>query len=99
MTEPHIHELLLAAMKQSWDVGHRYFEGTARLVEAVVCDDLVDGEFNVPDPAEASKCDVISITTFIHPSFARQPVFTHQNRNAELGAQIRFLIGSLQNRG
>jgi hypothetical protein len=80
-------------------VAHRYFEEAARLVEAVVRDGLAGGEFNVPDPAKAAKCVVISIMPFIHPGFARQPVFTHQNRNAELGAQIRFLIGSLQNRG
>lgn len=80
-------------------MAHRYFEEAARLVEAVVRDGLAGGEFNVPDPAKAAKCVVISIMPFIHPGFARQPVFTHQNRNAELGAQIRFLIGSLQNRG
>lgn len=96
--EPHVHELLLVAMEQSWGVARRYFAETARLVEAVVRDGLVGGEFNVPNPAEAAKCVVISIMPFIHPSFARQPVFTHQNMNAELGAQIRFLIGSLQSR-
>lgn len=84
--EPHVHELLLAAMEQSWVVARRYFEETARLVEAVVRDGLAGGEFNVPDPGEAAKCVVISIMPFIHPCFARQPVLTHQNRNAEPGA-------------
>lgn len=96
--EPHVHELLLAAMEQRWSVALRYFAETARLVEAVVRDGLIGGEFNVRDPVEAAKCVVISITPFIYPSFARQPVLTHQNMDDALGIQIRFLNASLQSR-
>lgn len=90
---PRMHEMIEAAMIESWDVCRRHVDRIAAVFEAVVTEGVRRGEFAVEDPAMTARCLHAAIVRYCHPVLVSQcpkvPV-------PPLDAMIAFLLGGLR---
>ena len=90
---PRMHEMIEAAMIESWDVCRRHVDRVAAVFERVVAEGVRRGEFEVDDPATAARCLHAAIVRYCHPVLVTQcpkvPV-------PPLDAMITFLLRGLR---
>ena len=67
-----MHEMVEAAMTESWDVVHRHLTRIDLLFCRVVEDGVASGEFRVADATVAARCVQAAITRFCHPGLILQ---------------------------
>jgi AcrR family transcriptional regulator len=71
---PRIHEMVEAAMGESWDVCRHHIAGITAVIEGIVRDGVAAGEFETPDPAVAAGCIHVGIIRYTHPLLVGQPI-------------------------
>ncbi|MGH1589883.1 TetR/AcrR family transcriptional regulator [Methylobacterium phyllosphaerae] len=77
-TFPRLHEMIEAAMTESWDVCRHHVARITAGFERIIRDGVARGEFEAADPAEAAACIHVAIARYTHPllvgSASLQPV-------------------------
>ena len=90
---PRLHEMVEAAMIESWDVCRRHVDRIGSVFERVVADGVRRGEFGVDDPAVTGRCLHAAIVRYCHPVLVTQcpnvPV-------PPIEAMIAFLLNGLR---
>lgn len=90
---PRVHEMVEAAMSESWAVCQAHVDRIGAVLARVVADGMREGAFAVADPKSAASCIHAAITRYCHPVL--------MNRNPErieppLPVMIAFLLGALR---
>ena len=89
---PRIHEMVEAAMSESWGVCRHHIDRIGAALERVVTDGVRSGEFQVEDPAITAACLHVAITRYCHPVLVSQ----YPNAPAPpIDAMIAFLLRAL----
>lgn len=89
---PRIHEMVEAAMGESWDVCRHHVAGVTAVFERIIRDGVRTGEFATPDPALAAGCIHVGIVRYTHPLLVGQPMLPPI---PPLEAMIAFLLRGL----
>ena len=71
---PRIHEMVEAAMGESWEVCRHHVAGITTVFERIIRDGIATGEFAAEDPAVAARCVHVGILRYTHPLFVGQPM-------------------------
>ena len=66
-TFPRIHEMIEAAMAESWDVCRHHVARITAGFERIVRDGVASGEFEAADPSLAAACIHTAIARYTHP--------------------------------
>ena len=90
---PRMHEMVEAAVAESWDVCAHHIERIGSMIETLVRDGITAGEFAVDDPATAAACLHTAVLRYCHPTLV--------SRYPDAGvppveAMIAFLLRSLR---
>lgn len=92
---PRLHEMVEAAITESWDVCHAHIDAIGSVLRRLVEEGMEAGEFDVADPATAAACIHTAIIRYCHPAL----VSHYPDAGAPpLAAMIAFLLGSLRRR-
>lgn len=89
---PRIHEMVEAAMAESWDVCSEHVAKLTAVLERIIHDGVREGEFATSDPAAAAGCIHVGIARYTHPLLVGQPL---QPPIPPLETMIAFLLRSL----
>ncbi|KMO37204.1 TetR family transcriptional regulator [Methylobacterium variabile] len=90
---PRMHEMVEAAMSESWNVCRHHVDRITAVLERVIADGVARGEFAVEEPAVAARCVHTAIVRFCHPVLVVQ---CPEDFVPALDAMIAFLIGALR---
>ena len=89
---PRIHEMVEAAMSESWDVWRHHIDRISAVFERVVTEGSRNGEFTVEDPVTTAACLHVAVTRYCHPVLVSQ----YPNAPAPpIEAMIAFLLRAL----
>ena len=69
-----MHEMVEAAMAESWDVVHRHIVRIEVIIASIVSQGAADGTFQVADPLTAARCVQSAMIRFCHPTLIVQCV-------------------------
>lgn len=89
---PRIHEMVEAAMGESWEVCRHHVAGVTAVFERIIREGVGSGEFDTPDPALAAGCVHVGIIRYTHPLLVGQPMLPPV---PPLRAMIDFLLRGL----
>ncbi|ACL56770.1 TetR/AcrR family transcriptional regulator [Methylobacterium nodulans] len=64
---PRMHEMVEAAMTESWGVCHHHVDRITAVMERVIAEGVRAGEFRVADPAQAARYVQTAILRYCHP--------------------------------
>jgi len=95
LAHPRMHEMIEAAMTESWGACRQHVDRITAVFERVIADGVARGEFAVPDPAVAARCVHTAIVRFCHPVLVVQ---CPEDFVPALDAMIEFLVGALRAR-
>ncbi|HEX4555608.1 MAG TPA: TetR/AcrR family transcriptional regulator [Xanthobacteraceae bacterium] len=62
-----MHDMVAAAMEESWDVCRLHMECITATIATVIADGVASGEFRVTDVAVAAQCTCTAMARFFHP--------------------------------
>jgi AcrR family transcriptional regulator len=89
---PRIHEMVEAAMGESWEVCRHHVAGITAVFERIIRDGVNAGEFATDDPAVAAGCIHVGIIRYTHPLLVGQPMLPPV---PSLEAMIAFILRGL----
>lgn len=93
---PRVHEMVEAAMSESWAVCQAHVDRIGAVFARVVADGVREGAFAVADPQSAAACLQAGITRYCHPMLVgRQP----DTIEPPLPVMIAFLLSALRSGG
>ncbi len=93
---PRVHEMVEAAMSESWAVCQAHVDRIGAVLARVVGDGVREGAFTVADPKAAAACLHAGITRYCHPVLvSRRP----GRAEPPLPVMIAFLLGALRPAG
>ena len=87
-----IHEMVVVAMEESWDVCEAHILQITLCMAQVIADGAAAGLFHVADVEVSSKCASAAMLRFFHPQMIAQ--FNHKP-SATLNDMIAFVIAGL----
>lgn len=90
---PRIHEMIEAAMSESWDVCRHHVDRIGAALERIVRDGARTGEFEARDPAVAARCVQAAILRYTHPLLVSK---AHQELEPTLDQMVEFVLRSLR---
>ena len=90
---PRMHEMVEAAMSESWDVCRHHIDRIGAAFERIVVEGIRLGEFEAADPATAARCLQVAILRYNHPLLVRRLPEPPEPSIAQMSA---FLLRSLQ---
>ena len=90
---PRIHEMIVAAMGESWEVCRNHVDRIGAVFERIVRDGVRTGEFEAADPAVAGRCVQAAILRHTHPLLVSQ---SHPELEPSLDQMVDFLLRSLR---
>lgn len=92
---PRLHEMVEAAIAESWDVCRAHVDQIGSVFERLVREGVEAGAFEARDPAGAAACLHTAIVRYCHPGLVSQ----YPDAGAPpIAAMIDFLLGSLRPR-
>ena len=89
---PRVHEMIEAAMGESWEVCRHHVARITAVFERIVRDGVARGEFDAPDPGLAAGCIHVGIARYTHPLLVGQPLLPPV---PPLPAMVAFLLRGL----
>lgn len=93
---PRIHEMIEAAMGESWEVCRNHVDRIGAVFERIVRDGVRRGEFEAEDPAVAGRCVQAAILRHTHPLLVSQ---AHPELEPSLDQMVDFLLRGLRPAG
>jgi len=99
LKEKHMHDLIVAAMQENWEIIKAHNERMVTIFEAIICEGTEAGEFEVEDAAEAARAVKCAFMSFFHPILIEHSVRHGEDTEADLRDQIRFIQKALGKSG
>src|SRR5215208_799559 len=93
-SEAKMHDMVEAAMNESWNVIRAHIEGVDEIITGVVGDGVASGEFDA-DPKIAGPCIRAAMIRFCHPAIIAQ---CHEMLLPTLDQQIEFVLAAVRTR-
>ena len=91
--DPHAHALWMSAALENWSINQLYFrELTASLV-SVMLDDASFNSLPVPEMLSIANGVVTAMIAYLHPVLVEQRCHMGKDIEADLRAQIQFILG------
>ncbi|RUL99063.1 TetR/AcrR family transcriptional regulator [Rhizobium chutanense] len=90
-----MHQLLVAAMDESWATLNAHNERIVAILKGLVREGQQTGEFKVEDADEAARGIITAFLPFFHPVLLEQRVQEGEATAVSLHAQIRFIMRAL----
>jgi AcrR family transcriptional regulator len=94
-----MHELVVAATQGNWPIIKAHIEQMVMIFEAIICEGIETGEFDVEDAAEAARAVRSASMAFLHPILIEHCVQHGEDTEAGLRDQIRFILKALGRSG
>ena len=95
LTEQRVNDIVLVAMDLSWDAIRKHKDVIHTIIEVLIRDGIVAGEFDDVDPRKSAELITQSMAMFCHPVLLAQAVQEHQDIEAASRASIAFLIRAI----
>ena len=95
LTEQRVNDIVLVAMDLSWDAIRKHKDVIHTIIEVLIRDGIVAGEFENVDPRKSAELITQSMVMFCHPVLLAQAVQGHQDIEAASRASIAFLIRAI----
>jgi AcrR family transcriptional regulator len=95
LTDQRVNDMVLVAMEQNWDAILAHKETVRRVAETIVRQGIENGEFEPVDPAETAGLLLRSMVNFCHPVLLAQCLQDGEDVEANLAAQVRFLLRAI----
>lgn len=92
LTERRVHDMVLAAIEQSWDTIDAHKQAIRGVAELILRDGIEAGEFEPVDPHETSRLLMRSLVAFLNPIVIAQCLGDEEDLEAEARATVRFLL-------
>jgi AcrR family transcriptional regulator len=89
-----MHDMVEAAMNESWGVIRAHIDGVDAIITGVVADGVASGEFDA-DPKVAGPCIRAAMIRFCHPAIIAQ---CHDMPSPTIEEQIDFVLSALRAR-
>jgi AcrR family transcriptional regulator len=93
--EKRVHDLMVAAAGDNWEINKAHTDEVVAIIEAIIRDGTVSGEFVAEDPGREARSIMIAFTPFYHPVLVEQEVRQDNDTGARLRDQIAFFIRAL----
>ncbi len=93
--QKHMHDLIVAAMQENWAIIKAHIERMVTIFEALICEGIEAGDFDVEDAAEAARAVKSAFTPFFHPILIEHCIQHGEDTEAGLRDQIRFILKAL----
>jgi AcrR family transcriptional regulator len=93
-TEAKMHDMVEAAMNESWGVIRAHLEKVDEIITQLVADGVRSGEFGT-DPETAGPCIRAAMIRFSHPAIIAQ---CHEITRPTLEEQIEFVLAAVRAR-
>jgi AcrR family transcriptional regulator len=99
LKEKHMHDLIVAAMQESWAVIKAHIEQMVTIFEAIIREGIEAGGSEVEDPAEAARAVKTAFIPFFHPFLIEHCLQHGEDTEAGPREQIRFILKALGKSG
>jgi AcrR family transcriptional regulator len=93
--QKHMHDLIVAAMQENWAIIKAHIERMVTIFEALICEGIEAGDFDVEDAAEAARAVKSAFIPFFHPILIEHCIQHGEDTEAGLRDQIRFILKAL----
>ncbi|NKQ85820.1 TetR/AcrR family transcriptional regulator [Rhizobium ruizarguesonis] len=93
--EKRVHDLMVAAAGENWEINKAHTDEVVAIIEAIIRDGTVSGEFVAEDPGREARSIMTAFTPFYHPVLVEQEVRQGNDTGARLRDQIAFFIRAL----
>lgn len=97
--EKRVHDLMVAAACENWEVNRAHTDEVIAIIEAIVRDGIESGEFGSEDPAREARNVMTAFTSFYHPVLVEQGIREGNDSGELLRDQIEFFIKALSRAG
>ena len=94
-----MHELSVAATRENWPIIKAHIERMVMIFEAIICEGVEAGEFDVENAAEAARAVRSAFMPFFHPILIEHCVQHGEDTEVGLRDQIRFIQKALGKSG
>jgi AcrR family transcriptional regulator len=95
LTEQRVNDIVLVAMDLSWDAIRKHKDVIHTIIEVLIRDGIVAGEFENVDPRQSAELITQSMVMFCHPVLLAQAVQEHPDVEAASRASIAFLLRAI----
>ena len=95
LTEQRVNDIVLAAMDLSWDAIRKHKESMHTIVEVLLRDGIVAGEFEAVDPDKAATQIMQAMVSYCHPVLLAQCLPEHDDIEADARASVAFLLRAI----
>ena len=90
-----MHEMVEAAISESWGIVHGHILRTDAVFRRIVADGVASGEFATSDPVAAARCINAAMIRFCHPTIMLQCV---DEPGPTIDQMCDFVLAGLQSR-
>jgi AcrR family transcriptional regulator len=90
-----LHEMVKAAMEESWNVCDAHFMHITALIGKVIAEGAASGEFYAPDAELAAKCATTAMVRFFHPQMIAEFA---KKIGPTIDEQVDFILAALKAR-
>jgi AcrR family transcriptional regulator len=95
LTEQRVNDIVLAAMDLSWDAIRKHKESMHTIVEVLLRDGIVAGEFEAVDPDKTATQIMQAMVSYCHPVLLAQCLPEHDDIEADARASVAFLLRAI----
>lgn len=95
LTEQRVNDIVLAAMELSWDAIRKHKESMHTIVEVLLRDGIVAGEFENVDPGQTATQIMQAMVNYCHPVLLAQCLPEHDDIEADARASVAFLLRAI----
>jgi AcrR family transcriptional regulator len=95
LTEQRVNDIVLAAMDLSWDAIRKHKESMHTIVEVLLRDGIVAGEFEAVDPDTTATQIMQAMVSYCHPVLLAQCLPEHDDIEADARASVAFLLRAI----
>jgi AcrR family transcriptional regulator len=95
LTEQRVNDIVLAAMDLSWDAIRKHKESMHTIVEVLLRDGIVAGEFEAVDPDKTATEIMQAMVSYCHPVLLAQCLPEHDDIEADARASVAFLLRAI----
>ena len=95
LTEQRVNDIVLAAMDLSWDAIRKHKESMHTIVEVLLRDGIVAGEFEAVDPDKTATQIMQAMVSYCHPVLLAQCLPEHDDIEADASVSVAFLLRAI----
>lgn len=95
LEEQRVHDIVLLAMEQNWEAIQAHKTSLGNLLELMLRDGIVAGEFEPVDPRETAELIKRSMVVFTHPVLLGHCLQEHQDVEAAVRQSVSYLLRAI----